>query len=65
MNALDTRIAVVINDVEPEFRMSVLTALKASDGTLLSFQEELNAQIWENPELPVQAILEKIAFDVY
>jgi hypothetical protein len=62
--SLDGRVAVMINSIDPEFRISIINALKASDGTVLSFQEELNAQVWDMPELPVQDIMEKIAFDV-
>jgi hypothetical protein len=64
MKALDGRIASTINSIDPEHRMSVITALNASDGTVLSFQQELAAQIWDNPSLPVQEILDKIIFDV-
>lgn len=64
MTVLDGRIAAVINSIDPEHRMAVISALKASDGTVLSFQQELAAQIWDTPELPVQEILDKIIFDV-
>lgn len=64
MTALDIRINRMINSLEPEFRMPVVNALKSSDGTLLSFQEELVSQTWEVPELPVQDILDRVAFDV-
>jgi len=65
IHALDIRISSVINTIDCEFRMPVINALKASDGTLLSFQEELTAQTWDNPELPVLEIMDKIAFDVH
>jgi hypothetical protein len=64
MTALDGRVSAVINTIDPEYRMTVIAALKASDGTVLSFQQELAAQVWDNPDLPVQDILDKIAFDV-
>lgn len=64
MNALNIRINRMINDLEPEFRMPVVNALRTCDGTLLSFQEELVSQTWEVPELPVQDILDLVAFDV-
>lgn len=64
MHALDIRINQMINSLEPEFRIPVVNALRASDGTLLSFQQELSAQTWDTPELPVQDILDKVAFDV-
>lgn len=64
MNALDIRIGMVINSLDPEFRIPVVNALRASDGTVLSFQQELSAQVWDNPGLPVQEIMDCIAFDV-
>lgn len=64
MNALDIRINQMINSLEPEFRIPVVNALRTSDGTFLSFQQELAAQVWDTPELPVQDILDKVAFDV-
>lgn len=64
MNSLDIRINQMINSLEPEFRIPVVNALRTSDGTLLSFQQELAAQVWDTPELPVQDILDRVAFDV-
>ncbi len=64
MTALDIRINKMINSLEPEYRISVINALRLSDGTLLSFQQELAAQVWETPDLPVQDILDRVAFDV-
>jgi hypothetical protein len=64
MTALDVRINTMINSLEPEYRISVVNALRLSDGTLLSFQQELTAQVWETPDLPVQDILDRVAFDV-
>lgn len=64
MNALDIRINKMINSLDPEYRMPVVNALRNSDGTLLSFQQELSAQVWDTPDLPVQDILDKVAFDV-
>ena len=64
MNALDIRINIMLNSLDPEFRIPVVNALRASDGTLLSFHQELSAQVWDTPELPVQDIMDRIAFDV-
>ena len=64
MTALDIRINQTINSLEPEFRIPVVNALRTSDGTFLSFQQELAAQVWDTPELPVQEILDRVAFDV-
>lgn len=64
MNILEIRVRHVINDIESEFRIPVFNAMKASDGTVLSFQQELAAQSWDYPSLPVQEILDRVAFDV-
>jgi len=64
MTALDIRINQMINSLEPEFRIPVVNALRTSDGTLLSFSEELTAQAWDTPDLPIQDILDKVAYDV-
>jgi predicted metal-dependent peptidase len=64
MTALDISINQMINSLEPEFRIPVVNALRSSDGSLLSFQQELSAQVWDTPDLPVQDILDRVAFDV-
>lgn len=61
MTALDIRISQMINLLDPEFRIPVITALRSSDGSVVSFQQELAAQVWDMPELPVQEILDKLA----
>lgn len=64
MTALDIRINLMINNLEPEFRIPVINALRASDGTVLSFQQELAAQTWDTPGLPVQDIVDQVCWDV-
>jgi hypothetical protein len=64
MTALNIRINQMINALEPEYRIPVVNALSASDGTVLSFQEELVSQTWDNPYLPVQEIMDKLMFDL-
>ena len=64
MNALQYRIQNVLPDIEREFRNPVAKAFKQSDGSYLSFQEELSSMAWDYPELPVQYILDKIAYDL-
>ena len=44
--------------IDREYRASVYDAFRNSDGTMPSFQTELSAMVWENPELPVQDILD-------
>lgn len=64
MNALQYRIQNVLLDIDREFRNPVARAFKQSDGSYLSFQEELSSMAWDYPELPVQYILDKIAYDL-
>ena len=64
MNAMSVRVGTVINDLEPEFRIPVMLALRNSDGTVISFQQELAAQAWDNPDLPVQQIFDAVCWDV-
>lgn len=61
MTALDIRIGQMINSLDPEFRIPVITALRTSDGSVVSFQQELAAQVWDMPGLPVQEILDRLA----
>lgn len=64
MNALGVRINLMINQLDPEFRVPVVNALHLSDGTMLGFQQELAAQSWDNPDLPVADIMDSICWDV-
>lgn len=63
MNALTARITAMQDWLPREFRKPVSVAADLSDGTFLSFQQELAAQSWDFPELPVQEILDKISYD--
>lgn len=63
MNALTARILTVQDTLPREFRKPVSVAADMSDGTFLSFQQELAAQSWDCPELPVQEILDKVSYD--
>jgi len=64
MNALKFRLHELMPTIEREFRIPVSVAFKQSDGTFLSFQQELSAQSWDYPDLPVQEILDKLAYDL-
>lgn len=64
MTALDVRITTIINGLEPEHRMPVILAMNNSDGTVLGFQQELAALVWEFPDLPVQMLFDRICWDV-
>lgn len=64
MNSLSVRINNVINQIDPEFRIPVMNAMRYSDGTYLSFHNELISQSWEFPELPIEKIMEEICWDV-
>jgi hypothetical protein len=56
-------LAQVISQLAPEHRMPVAEALRASDGTAQSFEQELQAATWEHPELPVQDIMQSMVVD--
>lgn len=61
MNAvLNKSVGSFINDIDPEFRIPVITALNASDGTVSGFISELQAAVWEIPDLPVDEIVSHI-----
>lgn len=64
MTALDFRVKNIVNQLDPEFRVPVVNALQNCDGTLLSFQQELAAQVWDMPGLPVQDIMDQVSYDV-
>lgn len=61
---LKVRVSRVIESFEREDRVPVNRALYHCDGSLLSFAEELSAQVWDYPELDVNAVLDRIAYDV-
>jgi hypothetical protein len=64
MTSLQYRIQNVLLEIDREFRSPVAKAFKQSDGSYLSFQEELSSMAWDYPSLPVQSILDKIAYDL-
>lgn len=64
MNSLSIRIGNVINRIDPEYRIPVMNALRYSDGTYLSFHNELVSQAWDCPNLPIESIMEEICWDV-
>lgn len=56
----EVQINRLINSLEPEFRIPVVNALRRSDGSVIGFQQELAAQVWDMPELPVQDIIDRL-----
>lgn len=50
----------VKNEVYREYRKPITVAFQYSDGTVLGFQQELAAQSWDYPTLPVQDIIDRI-----
>lgn len=64
MNTLNARIKVVQDKIAREYRKPVIVAANLSDGTFLSFQQELAAQAWDYPNLPVQRICDMISYDI-
>lgn len=64
MNVLKFRLHELINNLDMEYRVPVSVAFKQSDGTFLSFAEELSAMTWDYPDLPVQNILDRVGYDL-
>lgn len=64
MNSLQQRVAQVINSIDAEYRIPVITAANDSDGTVNSFATELVAQVWDYPGLDVEGVLHKVCWDV-
>ena len=64
MNVLQYRLHELINTLDMEHRVPVAKAYKQCDGSWASFAQELSAQSWEHPELPVQDILDKVSYDL-
>lgn len=58
--SLNQYIISMQNNLEVEHRRAVFQALAFSDGSFSSFAQELTAQIWDYPDLPVQDILDMI-----
>ncbi len=48
-----------INQLPSEYRTAVLTAWQLAQGSYDLFRSELESAAWENPDLPVEQILEK------
>jgi hypothetical protein len=57
----DPAMQKLINSLEPEHRIPVHAAARASDGTVDDFQRELVSQVWEFPDLDVQGIMDKLS----
>lgn len=64
MSVIEFRVRELLNQIDREHRHPVVRAFESCDGTFLSFEEELVAQVWDYPDLPVREILDTIAYDV-
>lgn len=64
MTALSVRISLIMDRLAREDRIPVRIAESRSDGTLLSFEEELTSQSFDYPWLDVQMIMDQVWFDV-
>jgi len=64
MNSLQYRLQNLLLEIDREFRNPVARAFAQSDGSFASFAQELSAAAWDYPELPVQDILDKVAYDL-
>lgn len=64
MSILEFRVRKLLKDLPREHRPAVISAWEHSDGTLLSFIQELESQTWEYGDLPVSGIIDQLAWDV-
>lgn len=64
MNSLKFQLHEIMSSIDREFRIPVSVAFKQSDGTFDSFAQELSAQTWDHPAIPVQEILDKISYNL-
>lgn len=64
MSVIEFRVRELLTQLDREFRYPVVSAFESCDGTFMSFQEELTSKVWDYPELPVQEILDSLAYDV-
>lgn len=63
-NPIELRVRELIRGLDREHRPPVIRAFESSDGSLLSFIEELNSQSFDYPDLPVDDIIGQLAWDV-
>lgn len=56
-------LAQIVSQLEPEHRLPVAEALRASGDDVMQFQQELQSQTWEHPDLPVDTIMNQIMVD--
>lgn len=64
MTSMEYRVRELVKGLDRELRPAVISAWEHSDGSLLSFIEELQGQQWDFPDLPVDSLIEQIAWDV-
>lgn len=64
MTSLQYRLQNLLLNIDREFRNPVAKAFAQSDGSFVSFAEELSSMSWDYPDLPVQDILDKVAYDL-
>lgn len=64
MNTLKFQLHQFINTLDMEHRIPVAKAFKQSDGSFVSFAEELSSMAWDYPDLPIQSILDKVSYDL-
>jgi|APFre7841882793_1041355.scaffolds.fasta_scaffold08199_3 hypothetical protein len=63
MTALDFRVKMIMDKLSPELIAPVTLALQHSDGTLLSFQQELSMQIGGFSKSAEYKIMDLVAHD--
>jgi hypothetical protein len=54
------RVNQIIPALEREYRIPVLTALQHSQGDIEKFEQELDAMLWDYPDLDLSYIFSRI-----
>jgi hypothetical protein len=60
MSTLMLRVNQIIPVLEREYRVPVLTALQNSQGDIEKFEQELDAMVWDYPDLDLSYIFSRI-----
>lgn len=60
MSDLKIRIGNVVSALPAEFRIPVINAANVCDGSIESFCTEMQSQVWDYPELPVEEIIQQV-----
>lgn len=57
---LELKISQLVNSIESEYRIPVLTAWRLCSGNYEDFAAELESLAWDYPDFDFQALLERV-----